>query len=104
MGHQDGPPGLPRRHGRSRLVSSRTIFGVFMRWLSALVLVLVSLVGSALAETPNPFAQTTEWDARESWSKAESSTRSSQTAHLPAAIGRVAKATGRGSETMISSR
>ena len=42
-----------------------------MRWLSALVLVLVGLAGSALAVTPDPFAQTTKWNVRESWTKTE---------------------------------
>jgi hypothetical protein len=42
-----------------------------MRWLSAFMLVLVGLAGSVLAVTPDPFAQTTKWTARESWNKTE---------------------------------
>jgi len=42
-----------------------------MRWLSALVLVLVGFAGSVLAAGQDPFAQTNQWSVRESWSKTE---------------------------------
>jgi hypothetical protein len=42
-----------------------------MRWLSALVLVLVGLAGSVQAVTPDPFAQTSKWNVQESWTKTE---------------------------------